>query len=301
MKVFVFLFLFWTSNIWSFEILLEENRAETGTVGYVDVVKIFNIYSSSFKENFNKEVDERQKKVNEIKKELDHYVAKKEKLETEYQIAKMLEEFYKNIQLQKLETSSQTYSTSSTSTNSVDISTSSLDFSTNTFQISNSTFSKEIVNSVVSSTENFQISNSTLPAKNNEDETIVSTTNSSTTDLNSVKEPYIMMPGVGKFPLSNYKFSISSSTLEISNAITQLDQIISKLRKDISELKKKYDEELSKKATRENEKIFKKIYDAIEEVSREEKVSIVVDKKSILFGRKTVDLTDKVIEKLRRE
>jgi Skp family chaperone for outer membrane proteins len=279
MKVFVFLFLFWTSNIWSFEILLEENKAETGTVGYVDVVKIFNIYSSSFKENFNKELDERQKKVDEIKKELDHYVAKKEKLETEYQIAKMLEEFYKNIQLQKLETSSQTYSTSSTSTNSVDISTSSLDFSTNTFQISNST----------------------LPAKNNEDETIVSTTNPSTTNLNSVEEPYIMMPGVGKFPLSNYKFSTSSSTLEISNAITQLDQIISKLRKDIYELKKKYDEELSKKATRENEKIFKKIYDAIEEVSREEKVSIVVDKKSILFGRKTVDLTDKVIEKLRRE
>jgi Skp family chaperone for outer membrane proteins len=279
MKVFVFLFLFWTSNNWSFEILLEENKAETGTVGYVDVVKIFNIYSSSFKENFNKEVDERQKKVDEIKKELDHYVAKKEKLETEYQIAKMLEEFYKNIQLQKLETSSQTYSTFSTSTNSVDISTSSLDFSTNTFQISNST----------------------LRAKNNEDETIVSTTNSSTTDLNSIKEPYIMMPGVGKFPLSNYKFSISSSTLDISNAITQLDQIISKLKNEISELKKKYDEELSKKAIRENEKIFKKIYDAIEEVSREEKVSIVVDKKSILFGRKTLDLTDKVIEKLRRE
>jgi len=279
MKVFVFLFLFWTSNIWSFEILLEENKAETGTVGYVDVVKIFNIYSSSFKENFNKEVDERQKKVDEIKKELDHYVAKKEKLETEYQIAKMLEEFYKNIQSQKLETSSQTYSTSSISTNSVDISTSSLDFSTNTFQISNST----------------------LPVKSNENETIISTTNFSTTTVNIDKEPYIMMPGVGKFPLSNYKFSISSSTLDISNAITQLDQIISKLKNEISELKKKYDEELSKKATRENEKIFKKIYDAIEEVSREEKVSIVVDKKSILFGRKTVDLTDKVIEKLRRE
>jgi len=296
MKVFVFLFFFWTSNIWSFEILLEENRAETGTVGYVDVVKIFNIYSSSFKENFNKEVYERQKKVDEIKKELDHYVAKKEKLETEYQIAKMLEEFYKNIQSQKLEISSQTYSTSSISTNSVDISTSSLNFSTNTSQISNSTFSKEIVNSVVSSTENFQISNSTLPVKSNENETIISTTT-----VNIDKEPYIMMPGVGKLPLSNYKFSISSSSLEISNAITQLEQIISKLKNEISELKKKYDQELSKKATRENEKIFKKIYDAIEEVSREEKVSIVVDKKSILFGRKTVDLTNKVIEKLRKE
>jgi len=259
------------------EILLEENKAESGTVGYVDVVKIFNICSVSFKENFDKEVEERQKKVDELKKEIDHYIAKKEKLETEYQIAKMLEEFYKNIQLQKLEISSQTYSTSSISTNSVDISTSSLDFSTNTFQISNST----------------------LPVKSNENETIISTTNFPTTKVNIDKEPYIMMPGVGKFPLSNYKFSISSSTLEISNAITQLDQLISKLKNDISELKKKYDEELSKKASKENEKIFKKIYDAIEEVSREERVSIVIDKKSILFGRKTVDLTDKVIEKLR--
>ena len=255
MKVFLSLFFLFSYNfLFSVEILLEENKAESGTVGYVDVVKIFNICSVSFKENFDKEVEERQKKVDELKKEIDHYIAKKEKLETEYQIAKMLEEFYKNIQLQKLEISSQTYSTSSISTNSVDISTSSLDFSTNTFQISNSTFSKEVVNSVVSSTENFQISNSTLPVKSNENETIISTTNFPTTKVNIDKEPYIMMPGVGKFPLSNYKFSISSSTLEISNAITQLDQLISKLKNDISELKKKYDEELSKKASKEKNK-----------------------------------------------
>jgi Skp family chaperone for outer membrane proteins len=253
------------------EILLEENKAESGTVGYVDVVKIFNIYSVSFKESFSKEVEERQKKVDELKKEINHYIAKKEKLETEYQIAKMLEEFYKNIQssTQTIESASQLDSVSnSTDSTTLNLSSNSVSFSSSV--LVQSTTSLSSLSGVVSSS-----------------------------NVYAVEEPYIVMPGVGKFPLSNYKFSISSSTLEISNAIAQLDQIISKLKNDISELKKKYDEELSKKASKENEKIFKKIYDAIEEVSREERVSIVIDKKSILFGRKTVDLTDKVIEKLR--
>ena len=263
MKLFSLLFFIFSSNVFSIEILLEENKAESGTVGYIDVVKIFNIYSAPFKENFTKEIDERQKKIDELKIELDHYIAKKEKLETEYQIAKMLEEFYKNI----------------SSTSQIDTSTSQvmdvIDESTST------------IDTVLTSSDSFEQAHSNSV--------------SSSTQLSPQEEPYIMMPGVGKFPLSNYKFSVSSSTYEISKMIEQLDLLIAKLKDNISELKKKYDNELSKMAVKENEKIFKKIYEAIEEVSREERVSIVIDKKNILFGRKTVDLTDKVINKLREK
>lgn len=277
MKVFLmFLFIFY-SKVSAIEILLEENKAESGTVGYVDVVKIFNIYSVNFKDNFNKEINEKQKKVDEIKMEIDHYIAKKEKLKTEYEIAKIFEEFYKNIEQQNIiEDSSQTYIASNSTTNQ-------------SYQIDVSTDSSS------STSQDFSISDSTLSYQNKSQDINMST------QTPQIEEPYIMMPGVGKFPLSNYKFSISSKTAEISKAIEQLDEIISKLKNDVLELKKKYDEELSKKAAKENEKIFKKIYYAIEEVSKEERVSIVVDKKNILYGRKTLDLTDKVIKKLREQ
>jgi len=42
-----------------------------------------------------------------------------------------------------------------------------------------------------------------------------------------------------------------------------------------------------------------KLYDIVQDVAKEEGVSVVVDKKAILFGQKAVDLTDKLIEKVK--
>ena len=42
-----------------------------------------------------------------------------------------------------------------------------------------------------------------------------------------------------------------------------------------------------------------KLYDIVQDVAREEGVSVVVDKKAILFGQKAVDLTDKLIERVK--
>ena len=42
-----------------------------------------------------------------------------------------------------------------------------------------------------------------------------------------------------------------------------------------------------------------KLYDIVQEVAKEEGVSVVVDKKAILFGQKAVDLTDKLLERVK--
>ena len=42
-----------------------------------------------------------------------------------------------------------------------------------------------------------------------------------------------------------------------------------------------------------------KLYEIVQQVAKDEGVSVVVDKKAILFGQKAVDLTDKLLEKVR--
>lgn len=256
MKTLIFLIILSIFDLNSIEISLEENKAESGTVGYVDIVNIFKIYSLNPKKDFEIKILEKQQKVDELKKELDFLKSTLEKLKTEYQIAKMYEDFYKNI--------------SSQISYSGDISTSTVDESTQTI----STSTEISTHSSVSESSN--ISSNTVVSQ----------------------EPYIIMPGIGKMPIRNFKFSVSSSTIVIEDSIKELDSKIKRKEEEIIDMKEKFDKELSKQASKENEKILKKIYDAISEVAEEEGVSIIVDKKNILFGRKTVDLTDKVLQKL---
>jgi len=51
--------------------------------------------------------------------------------------------------------------------------------------------------------------------------------------------------------------------------------------------------------SRRSEILLGKIYVGIQDVAREEGISVVVDKNQILFGQKAVDLTDKVLQKLK--
>lgn len=52
---------------------------------------------------------------------------------------------------------------------------------------------------------------------------------------------------------------------------------------------------------RKTEILLGKIYQAVQETARIEGVSIVVDKSQILFGQKAVDLTEKVLQRLKNQ
>lgn len=291
------------------EISLEENKAESGTVGYVDIGLIFKKYSINSRKDFDKMILEKQNIVDDKKKELNYYKALKEKLKNEYEIAKMAEDFYKKISEAVVSSGSvsniRTASASDVQISSYAVSSSSSIISVSTFSASVSSVDyAQIISTpsaVISNNSVVDISISSKSIPVNDRVSISSVTVSSQTDLNLQEEPYIFMPGMGKIPISNFKFSVSSSTVEIDRAISDVESKISKLQSDILSLKNKFDDELSKNASKENERMLKKIYDAIDQVSREEEVSVVVDKRNILFGRKAVDLTDKVLEKLRSE
>lgn len=251
--------------IYSIEISLEENRAESGTIGYVDIKKIFDKFSFQTKSKLNQEIKKRQDDIDLKKKELFNIRAKREKLMWEYEIAKMYEEFISKVSLKK--------------------------------DISSSTISVDTA-SVQTSTEAIIVKSTDITSSES-----ISTLSVNTIDLQSEEdtEPYIAMPGVGKVPVSMFKFSLSSSTLVIDFEIKRLEKEASEIEKAIFDLKEKYDRELSSQVEKENIEVFKKIYQAIEEVAKREGISVVVDKRNILFGMKSIDLTDKVIEKIEKE
>ncbi|MFA6092433.1 MAG: OmpH family outer membrane protein [Elusimicrobiota bacterium] len=60
----------------------------------------------------------------------------------------------------------------------------------------------------------------------------------------------------------------------------------------------KVEKDLLELEGRRTEVLLGKIYVVIQDVARENGVSVVVDKSQILFGQKTVDLTEKVLKKL---
>ena len=49
------------------------------------------------------------------------------------------------------------------------------------------------------------------------------------------------------------------------------------------------------------ETVLEMIYEAIEKVGQEEGISMILDKREILYGKEVLDITDKVLERLKRQ
>lgn len=85
-----------------------------------------------------------------------------------------------------------------------------------------------------------------------------------------------------------------------------IDERIAAKIADIARLESAYKQEkntaeknLLDLESRKSELLLGKIYRAVQEVARKEGVSVVVDKGSILYGHNAVDLTDKVLKQLK--
>jgi len=87
--------------------------------------------------------------------------------------------------------------------------------------------------------------------------------------------------------------------------LREIQDAISAKRKDLAakeEAYKKYQAQVENNLLelegRRTEILLGKIYSIIQEVAHENGVGVVIDKSQILFGQRTVDLTDKVIKKM---
>ena len=59
--------------------------------------------------------------------------------------------------------------------------------------------------------------------------------------------------------------------------------------------------DLTEKQTRLEEGIHKKIYDVISTIAKKKKIELVLDKKSIIYGLPTLDITEEIIKKINPE
>ena len=82
-------------------------------------------------------------------------------------------------------------------------------------------------------------------------------------------------------------------------AIAVLDKDVADREEELVNYKKRSEKELVELEGKRSEMILGKIYIVLRQLAAEENLSVVVDKKTILYGYTAVDLTDKLLERLK--
>jgi len=109
------------------------------------------------------------------------------------------------------------------------------------------------------------------------------------------------MPGVTKVPINYFKFSVSTAIPEIDAAITVKENDLRKKEEALKVYQRQVEKELLEYESHRSEILLGRIYIALKELAAKEEVSVIVDKRNILFGHPAVDLTGRLLEKLEEE
>ncbi|MDA8132192.1 MAG: OmpH family outer membrane protein [Elusimicrobia bacterium] len=243
------------------ELLLEENRGESGTIGYVDIDRVFKEYSGTTgaREDFLAEIKKKEDSLNARKTEIFTLKAEIAKLRQEREFALTLPSL---METRRSVAEAAAQAAQAVSTETVSLSTSSPEASTSAVQGAAAPVPSTAVPAG-------------LPGMTGID-----------------------MPGVARVPVSHFKFSVSTSVPEIDAAITGKETDLSRKEESLRQAQKQAERELLDYESRKSELLLGRIYVALKELATKEEVSVVVDKRNILYGQHAVDLTDKLMKKL---
>lgn len=89
--------------------------------------------------------------------------------------------------------------------------------------------------------------------------------------------------------------------VELDREIDQQSKLFESKESEFKAFESQAEKSLLDLESRKSEVLLGRIYAAIRDVAKAEDISVVVDKSQILFGHKAVDLTDKVVKKLKSE
>jgi Skp family chaperone for outer membrane proteins len=113
-------------------------------------------------------------------------------------------------------------------------------------------------------------------------------------------------PSAPPVATSSGTVSSTSTAPSTADALAGASQNLVKMKKDLDDrkaeledLRKQAQSDLSTYQTQQSQIILGKIYEALREVALEQQVNVVVDKSSILYGDATIDLTDKLQQRVR--
>lgn len=289
------------------ELLLEENRGESGTIGYVDIDRVFREYSGTTgaKEDFFNEIKKKEDALNKKKNAIFTLKAEIAKLRQERAFALTLPSLIatqRSIeQAAKAEAAERAALTVSTQA-AVPASTPSLAGAVPA--------STAAVTPAIASLPGLSTAPAQAPAEPppGTAPAILSTAAPAATQPAAAPQPStaapaspgLDLPGISKIPLSSFKFSVSTSVPVIDAAIAQKEADLTAKEDELRKDQKLAEKELLDYENHKSELLLGRIYVALKELAVKEEVSVVVDKRNILYGQKAVDLTDKLIEKLEK-
>lgn len=244
------------------ELLLEENRGESGTIGYVDIDRVFKEYSGTTgaREEFISEIKKKEDDVNARKTAIFTLKAEMAKLRQEREFALTLPSL--------LETRRSMEEAAAVRPSAPAVQPASAAVQTAASGVQVSSAAPQVASSTEAVPEG-------LPGLEGID-----------------------MPGVSKVPVAHFKFSVSTSVPEIDAAIARKDIELKAKEEELRSFQRMAERELLEYESRKTELLLGRIYVALKELAAKEEVSVVVDKRNILYGQKAVDLTDKLIKKL---
>lgn len=244
------------------ELSLEENRAQRGNIGFVDMQRVFKIFPETIraKENFKEVVRQAEEQINLRKAEILRLRMDLPKLRLEKgELAKLLREAEAAPPAPTAPPETPVIST--------------------------------LTSTVISPLPSTGTALNTLPG--------LSTSPFSAEKLPSAAEaPQKAEPALSAAP--------SPEIEKLRKAVNDRDEKLSRTEKRLTELKGLLSEHeasaersLMDLESRRTELILGKIHTAIRSVAHGEGISVVIDKAGILYGHNAVDLTEKVLQRLK--
>lgn len=260
-------------NANALELLLEENRGESGTIGYVDIDRVFKEYSgtSGAREDFLAEIKKKEDSLNARKTEIFTLKAEIAKLRQEREFALTLPSLMETRQ-SVVQAAAAVQAQQQASTVTAPSAAPQPD-AAQPAAVQPSTAPLQASTAAVTAQQ--QAPAAALPGMGGID-----------------------MPGIAKVPVSHFKFSVSTSVPEIDAAISGKESDLARKEESLRQAQKQAERELLDYESRKSELLLGRIYVALKELAIKEEVSVVVDKRNILYGQRAVDLTDKLMKKL---
>lgn len=265
-------------NAGALEISLEENKGESGSVGFVEIERVFKEYPETLraKEDFQAQIRKKEKLLNEKKSEIFALKAEISRLRQEKEFARHLPMRLEPPPIKGEE------KTSTTTAAEIEVSTPSQ--------------TSAHADALSTSTPREQRAGLPLPDIS-KDGGLAAGVEVSTPSQGA--KPVFDMPGIKSVPLSSMSMSVSTSAAEIDAAIREKENELAEKEAVLKGLQRQVEHELLDYESQRTQIILGRIYQVMRELALAEGISVVVDKRSILYGQSAVDLTDKLIKKLR--
>ncbi len=254
------------------ELLLEENRGESGTIGYVDIDRVFKDYSGTTgaREDFLSEIKKKEDSLNTRKTAIFTLKAELAKLRQEREFAATLPSL-----METQRSVAQAAAETEAAARALAAAKAAVEGSS--AAVAASSGAPAAQQPAVSP------STGTPPA-------------GPPPELPGVSG--IDMPGIARVPVSHFKFSVSTSIPEIDAAIERKTAELAAKEEELRQAQLQSERELLEYESRKTELLLGRIYVALKELAVKEEVSVIIDKRNILYGQNAVDLTPKLLRKL---